>query len=264
MVDEIIANIRFPCSLPQLGLVNEYLSLHSVDVGVSSVLAGAALGYARKKLVRIAMCGFLHDIGKLKVNRRFLEKPGPLSPGEFEEVKRHTFYASELGICEDDVLRTAMQHHERYDGRGYPLGLSGEEIAEFSRIAKIADVFNAMTTDRVYRSSVLAGEALNYIREGAGTEFDAKIVRIFCRAFAFYPAGTLVRLPEGEVGVVTKNHPEAPLQPVVVLLFDKNDRAIDSREVDLLKSNSGGVKIICHSEVAGLLSKKRDLGRWFG
>jgi putative two-component system response regulator len=125
----------------------------------------------------------MHDVGKIAIPSEILRKPGPLTPEEREEMKRHTTVGKEiLANSESDLLRLAgtiaLTHHERYDGRGYPQGLAGEEIPFEGRIVAVADAFDALLSDRPYRPALSVEETVEVIRKGTGSQFDPRIVDI--------------------------------------------------------------------------------------
>ncbi|MBE3587570.1 MAG: HD-GYP domain-containing protein [Thermoanaerobacteraceae bacterium] len=236
MVDEILSRPEPLLSLSQIRLYDEYLFAHSVDVAVLSVLAGLSLGYGREELIAIGTCGLLHDIGKIKVSERILNKPDRLTPGEFEQIKKHTLYARGLLPGDERLVKAATQHHERFDGQGYPLGLKGDEIDPIARIIGVADAYDAMTTDRVYRPALPVNEVVEYLSAAGGHQFDLQTIKAFIENIAAYPVGSMVRLSSGEIGVVVRNRRGVPLYPVVRVLFDGQGQPVTPYEVDLARA----------------------------
>jgi HD-GYP domain-containing protein (c-di-GMP phosphodiesterase class II) len=156
---------------------------HSRRVAKNAVVLGAALGLGAEELDVLYWAALLHDIGKIAVPEYILMKNGRLSEDEFAEIRRHPGYGADLlaSVSQDfrpiaDVVRA---HHERWDGLGYPLGYRGDEIPKLSRIIAIVDVFEALTSLRPYRSPMPVGQALRYVVNGAGTQFDPRIVPVF-------------------------------------------------------------------------------------
>lgn len=157
--------------------------LHSINVANYSVLLGQKLGLDNESIERLKIIGLLHDIGKLNIPNDILKKPGKLTDEEFEVMKSHPVYSVELlkraGFTNEEVLRSIKAHHERIDGTGYPRSLKGNQIPLFAKIVSIADSFEAMTSNRCYRSR----QDLDYAREelikGAGKQFDKEIVNVF-------------------------------------------------------------------------------------
>lgn len=157
--------------------------LHSINVANYSVSLGERLNLNKSDLEKLKLIGLLHDIGKLNIPNDILKKPGKLTDEEFEVIKSHPIYSVKLlkraGFTDEEVLRSIKAHHERIDGTGYPRSLKGNQIPLFAKIVSIADSFEAMTSNRCYRSR----QDLDYAREelikGAGKQFDKEIVNVF-------------------------------------------------------------------------------------
>ena len=167
-----------------IDIKDAYTKSHSLRVAYISRSIAIEIGLDRETVGEIAKAGLVHDIGKIGIDERILRKPGPLTPGEFEIMKRHP----ELGcrIIEPlSILRNAIPmvrgHHERYEGLGYPNGLRGDEIPLGARIISVADVYDAMRSDRSYRKAYSHSEAREYLKRAAGTHFDKWIVEVFLK-----------------------------------------------------------------------------------
>lgn len=161
---------------------DEYTRGHSNRVADYSVIIAAELGFSEDKLSDIRYIALLHDIGKIGVPDSILKKKGRLSDEEYEEMKHHTV-AGEMILSGvetiPDLMVGAKYHHERFDGKGYPSGLKGEEIPFVARIIAVADAFDAMTTDRVYRKRLPTEVVMAELEKGKGTQFDPKVVQAF-------------------------------------------------------------------------------------
>ena len=161
--------------------VIEDLHGHVHRVSDLAVNMGMGLGLGDIDLDRIALAGVLHDVGKIHLDPGILGKPGPLDDAERELMNRHP----ELGFAmtrnrlDPKVAEAILYHHERFDGRGYPFGLSGEEIPILSRIILVADAFDAMTSTRSYQPALPVEFAVNEIRNHSGTQFDPQVVSMF-------------------------------------------------------------------------------------
>jgi HD-GYP domain-containing protein (c-di-GMP phosphodiesterase class II) len=160
----------------------------------------------------------IHDIGKISIPEAILNKPGPLTTQEWELIKTHP--AAGVSMISDDRISpltrcVVRDHHERWDGLGYPTGRQGDEIHPFARIAAVADVYDAITADRPYRAAAPPYVGVRLVREGAGTQFDERVVEHFLRVAMPYPVGYTISLPDGTPGAVVGVDPEEPEYPVV-------------------------------------------------
>lgn len=219
IVDDLLSNESILVNMVDIKSLSDYTFNHSVNVAVLSVIIGISLGYDQVQLRNLGVGALLHDIGKIKVAEEILHKKDSLTPEEFEEVKKHCEYGLDI-IRENRELsilsaHIAYQHHERYDGSGYPRGLKGEEITEFSRIVSIAHVYDALMSDRPYRKRVLPHQAWEYIMTYAHTQFDGKIVPHFLKQVAPYPNGSIVQLNTKEKAVVVSQNIDCLLRPIV-------------------------------------------------
>lgn len=163
-------------------LKDEYTSHHSSNVRKWAVMLGEKMGLSERELRDIELAAILHDIGKIGIPTNILNKPGPLSPEEYGIVKLHPVNGEKtLAKIKrlEKIRKIIRHHHERFDGKGYPDGLKGEEIPLIARIIAIADAFNAMTSDRSYRKALSIKEALAEIEKGAGTQFDPVLAKLF-------------------------------------------------------------------------------------
>lgn len=165
---------------------DEQLFRHSLRVQSLAISLATALNLQDDEVLRIGLAAFFHDIGKIGINNSILHKPSGLTRQEFELVKGHPEYGAkilyEFKILKD-VVTSVYHHHERWDGMGYPDGLYGEAIPLGARIVAIADVFDAMTSDRSYQHRRTPVQAMEELCECAGTQFDPQLVRLFCESF---------------------------------------------------------------------------------
>lgn len=212
---------------------SDYLYGHCVDVGVFAVAFGMAMGLSRDEIYILGIGGLLHDYGKTCIPNEVLEKNGPLTPDEFEQVKKHTAFGYNVLRVETKVdcriALMALQHHERPDGRGYPWGIGGDKIHPLASIVAVADVYDALITDRVYRPRVPAHEAIRIINAGAGTQFDSRVVEAVNKIVVPYYIGSAVRFNNGSAGAVLRINSQEPARPVVWtregivnLLYERN------------------------------------------
>lgn len=244
MVDSIFRNKGALSSLSRLKSKDEYTFFHSVNVCVLMVAFAKGLGMPRTVINRAGVGALLHDVGKMAVPQDILNKNGRLSDEEFAQMKDHVVQSRIIlertpGISKEAVA-VASQHHERFDGSGYPGKLIGEEISELGRMAAVVDVYDAITSDRVYHRGLDSAEALRKIYEWSKYHFDPKMVELFIKVVGIYPVGTVVLLKSGLVGVVKEPGTENLLMPVVKVFYDKKTEGyIEPRDIDLAKP--GGV-----------------------
>jgi len=237
---EILRNRQTMLCLNQIYTYDAYLYKHCYHVGVYAMVIAVRQGYPKEKVREIALGSFLHDIGKLCIPREIINKPGRLTPEEFEEVKRHTVYGYD--ILRQNVAfpllsaHIALQHHERLDGSGYPRKLRENEIHDYAKMVGIADVYDALVSKRVYRDAMLPSEALEILYSGSGTQFDTNYLMTFRNSIVLYPVGMTVKLNTGETAVVVDNNTSAPQRPIVRVVEGADGQAITPYELDLSKA----------------------------
>ncbi len=223
-VDNVMMNQDAGLLLTRLRNRDEYTSEHSLNVAIISIAFGRHLGMDRKQLNVVGLCGLLHDMGKMLTPLDILNKPGRLNEDEMEIMKRHPADGREILLdtqeVMDSVIDTAFGHHERLNGEGYPLGIAGNDIPLYTRIVTIADVYDAITGDRIYRQGETAETALGILHRNAGSAFDESLVVKFIQTIGTYPLGTVVEMTNGEVGIVVDNNPRQRLRPKIKLLLD--------------------------------------------
>lgn len=213
---------------------DNYTYSHSLYVGILSVLLGAKLGLSHSSLTELALCGLLHDIGKTDVPLEITNKPGPLTDEEFIIMKQHpVFSAQRLStnlMFSTAVIQGVRSHHEKFDGTGYPSGLSAYDIPLYGRILSIADVYDALSSSRPYRKAWPASQIFDYLTGCTNTHFDPDILTAFMQCIAAYPIGTLVYLSNGSKAVVKDNTPGFALRPTIRLI-SPSDQA--GKEINL-------------------------------
>lgn len=257
IVDQLLSNRSLMVNLLDIRTFDEYTFSHSVNVGVLSILTGISLGYNRDRLCQLGLGAIMHDLGKTMIPTEIINKPGPLTSVEFEEVKKHSIYGADLirktGWDGAAIPFVALQHHERYNGQGYPNGMKGDEIHEFARIVAVADTYDAITADRVYKKAVLPHEAFEMMAGSGDFLFDYNIIKAFWHNIAAYPIGTIVELSTGEIGVVVETAKGQSLRPTVRLLLSPDGKYVRGyREISLMES--GDVSVVRVIEDTRVLS----------
>lgn len=218
--------------------IDNYTFLHCVDVCIYSIITAKALNMSDDQIKELALAAILHDIGKCKVPLSILNKPGKLTKEEFEVMKRHTLSGMEivnqLSGLNKRIARIVYQHHEKWDGSGYPLGLKNEGIELGARIVSIADVYDALTADRVYRKRFMPHEAAEYLMAQNESQFDPKLLKCFIDSIAVYPKDIVVLLNTGEIARVLPSKGMYSMRPMVSVITRKDGPpVIDPYEIDL-------------------------------
>lgn len=225
-IRQLLANRDVIFNLVDVRMMDEYLFSHSVNVCVLSVMTGITLGYDRSDLELLGIGALLHDLGKTKISDWIMNKSVSLNGDEWEEMKKHTEMGYELitdaGNLDETVAIIALQHHENYDGTGYPAGLAKEQISEFAQIVSIADKFDAITSDKRYRKAYPPIEAYEMCEASLNYYVKESVARAFMYNIAAYPANTVVELNNGMIGVTTKTYKGNSLFPLVKVYCDKN------------------------------------------
>jgi len=224
IVNEIIMNRNATYSMTDLKLFDDYTYYHSVNVTVIAVIIGVSMNLNKASLCKLGLGALLHDIGKIFVPKDILGKEGKLTSEEFEIVKKHSMdgyeYLKNVKDFPGEANLAVRSHHEKFGGKGYPDGISGDKIPIFGRILTIADVFDALISDRPYRKALLPSDAVEYIIGNSGELFDPKIVDIFMEKVSPYPIGTYVMLSNGQKAIVVQNNPKFGLRPKVKVISD--------------------------------------------
>ncbi len=238
LLDEILGSYGTLINYYEIRTYDDYTFSHSVDVCILSLLTGISLGFDRLKLKELDIGALLHDIGKVKVSKEVLNKPGALTPDELQQIRRHPEEGFNILRRHHDIpllsAHIALQHQERLDGSGYPRRLSGDEIHKYARVVMIADVFDALTSDRPYRTAYPVMQAVDFIGSLAGEAFEEDYVAALFSNISPFPAGSVVMLNTGEIGQVVKTDKSAPDRPVVRIFFDRQKNRINHPfEIDL-------------------------------
>ena len=206
--------------LLQLGTKDDYTYQHSVQVGMLSYYLANWMGLDEQEALVAGRAGFLHDIGKCRIENAILNKPGKLTPAEFDEIKKHPQYGHDIirqSFTEEELAIPALQHHERMDGSGYPFGLKGEAISQVSRIIAIADVYSAMISSRVYQQSRDLLYVLQELHMLSFGELDPHAVHCFIRHMIPNFIGKQVELTSGRTGVIVMTNANDFFRPLIQL-----------------------------------------------
>lgn len=248
LLNNIMMNKEILTVLSDAFLYDNYIYQHSLQVAVYSIVIAKEMKYNAVEIRQIGIGALLHDVGKMMIPQEILNKPGRLTDEEYEIMKQHTKYGF-------DVLRNlhtisllsahcAFQHHERLDGSGYPRGLLDFEIHPYAKIIAVADVFDAVTSNRVYRKKMLPSMGIEIIKEGSGTLYDEKVVNAFKRCVSYYPNGTVLLLSDGRRGIVFKQNKENTEKPWVRIFEENNEMLKATYEIFLAEEKDVSVEKI--------------------
>ena len=250
IIDQLLNNKEVLLSLVDIRSMNNYMYSHSVNVAVISLIIGIALKLPIRKLESLCMGALIHDVGKALIPKEILTKGTELTAEETAILNSHTKlgykYLSDVYNLNSVSKLIVLQHHERPDGKGYPDGLLDDKITDLSKIVRIADAYDKLSTDRPNQRAMFPSDVLEYLMSNAGKAFDYDIVNIFCRIVIPFPKGTLVKLSTEEVAVVEETITNFPLRPVVKII-DSSDPGRINLEINLIKEISIVIKSIIYN-----------------
>lgn len=257
MSESILRNQDALLSLCRIKQKDDYTFLHSVSIGALMMSFSRAVNLCPEDMRLVGIGGMLHDIGKTKVPDEILNKPGKLTEEEFLIMKSHVVYSCDIlsdtpGIAQAS-LDVAAQHHERFDGSGYPLKLRGSEMSIYGQMASIVDVYDAITSDRCYHRGMEPTVALRKMFEWSKFHFNPELIHTFVRSIGIYPVGTLVMLESDRLGIVIEQREVNLVQPLVRVVFNvKKGYYIKPEDLDLSKplGKGGADKIVSHESPA--------------
>ena len=242
-IDSVFRNQDALACMTRIRDKDAYLLEHSINVSVLMSIFAKHMGFEREVIEELATGALLHDIGKVKVPDKILNKPGKLTDAEFDEIKRHALYSKEIleesGLS-DIAVQVAGFHHERLDGKGYPFGLKGDEINQYIRMISIVDVYDALTAQRVYKDGMNPIQAFKILRSDCPNSFDSDLVARFIQCIGIYPVGTLVKLKSQKLGIVSQSNFEQPLQPMVKVFYSaKHQHYTEVQDLNLASKRVG-------------------------
>ena len=197
---------------------DEVIFAHSLNVAIISAVLGGWLGFSNADIETLILCGIYHDIGKLSIPKEIVDKAGPLSPEEYEIMKGHTtegFKILKDKNLDKRVKLTALLHHERMDGSGYPLGVKGDKIDRFTRVVAIADVYEAMTAPRKYRKAGCPFEAVRIFESNGLAMYDTAYLLTFLEHITMCYMGYRVRLNDGSIGTIVYMNKQEESRPMI-------------------------------------------------
>lgn len=238
MIESVIRNPDALVPLARLKQMDVYATEHAVATASLIIALGHQQGLAQPELEKLALGTLVKDVGQAAIDARLMTKPGMLSQAEYSVVQSHV--EEGLAVLEattrlsETSVAVVLEHHERYNGCGYPYRMAGDEISPAGRMAAIVDAYDAMTSDRPYRPAISPSHALRQLYDQGGTQFDPALVAAFVKTIGIYPVGTLVLLESGHLAVVDEVHHDNLLSPVVRVIYHTERRQyVAPVEVDL-------------------------------
>ena len=248
LVDQVVSNDRYLLELTALRAHDEYTFLHSTNVCVYAICLGSALQLTKAELAHLGFAALFHDIGKTRLPLQILNKPTEFDEAEWELMRKHPTYGvlalAKTMPFDDNTCRAmlvAFEHHFNLDGTGYPLVRFRRNLNLYSKIVAICDVFDALTSGRVYRRDPMSPDhVLRKLLEQAGQKFDPLLVKMFVKAVSVYPPGSLLLLDDQTLGLVIARNSHDLFRPIVKVIGNLNSLFDMAEEVDLSSRNEAG------------------------
>lgn len=227
--------------LGKVRIKKNYLYEHSVNTATLMGIFAQAIGLPLADAEKCITGALLHDLGEAHINEEFFERAGPLTPEEYAQVKEHVNIGVSLIKDSPEVSeisrKIVQEHHERFDGSGYPLGLKGDEISLYGRMFAIVDTYDALTNNRCYCDATPSSLGMRTLLELSKTHFDEALVHQFIKCLGVYPTGSLVKLNNGFLAVVIAQNITSPIKPLVKIIYStKSKTYIEPKMLDLSKS----------------------------
>lgn len=250
LLDIMVTNKDVGFNISNLRSMDDYLYEHCVNVSISCMYMAVLMNYNKKDIMDIGVGGMLHDIGKIFIDNSILDKPDKLNDEEMKEMQKHP----ELGYrliadnhgnnISSTSKQVIFQHHERWDGKGYPNGLMGPKIYKMARICAIADVFDALTGNKIYKQSIPTYQAAEYMYSLSEKYFDPYMVKVFLSKVVKFKEGSLVELSDSTKGIVYSQNNQVLDRPIIKILVEKNGKMLGNRNryIDLMEDKTVFIK----------------------
>ncbi|MBM7567365.1 HD-GYP domain-containing protein [Paenibacillus sacheonensis] len=226
ILQDLVGREELMVNLTNIHVADSYLFHHSLNVAILAGIMGLAKGYNRNQLEELGMGALLFDVGMTRIPKELLQKSGVYTKDERAQMERHTEEGFNIIRAQHDIsllsAHCALQHHERYNGSGYPRRLQRDEIHEYAQIVSIADVYDALTSTRPHRKRFTPSEAIEFLFAAGNTYFDLDMIKVFCRHISIYPVSTTVLLNTGQIAVVALNNPLAVHRPIVRIIRERD------------------------------------------
>ena len=222
VIQAFLENKEYVRRLNEFSTMENYRAHHSISVGILAALISESMGYPKGQVLQIGIAGVLSDSGMAKIDEKIIAKVAFLTSEELNEVKKHVIHSFQMvndsSLVRQEMKVAILQHHERFDGSGYPRGLKGQEITEISQILSVADVYHAMASERPYRQKESSFKVIELMREEEFGKFDMKVIEVLQQLINKLSIGTKVKLTTDEIAEVIYLHRDFPLRPIVKVL----------------------------------------------
>jgi HD-GYP domain-containing protein (c-di-GMP phosphodiesterase class II) len=248
MVTHLIEDEEVYSAISTLRVFDDYTFTHSVNVAMLSMCIGKRVNLSRRSLERLGICALFHDLGKIELPYEVLNKPGKLNEKEFKLIEEHSLNSARLIVKlrasrdrKAKILLPPFEHHLKYDLSGYPFTNWKKPLTLFGRIIAIADVYDALTSPRVYRKQAMSQDrALGLMLDGSGTSFDPILIKILINMLGIYPVGTLLKLDTDELAlVVSSSRKKNQKRPIAIIMEKDPDGSYQKGEtIDLEKRDA--------------------------
>ena len=219
LMKAVISDDAIAVDVGELKVSDEYTFKHSVDVATMSMIIAKQHGLSQNEIREVGIAGLLHDVGKSKIPNEILNKPDKLTKEEFDVIKQHSLLGykvlTEKHSFNDKIMMGVLQHHEKINGSGYPMGVHAERISPYAKIISVADIYDALVTERPYKKGFSKRDAIEMIMAMTG-ELDIDVMKSFLGSVILYPVDSIVTLSNGEKAKVVQNDPNYVLRPTVV------------------------------------------------
>jgi HD-GYP domain-containing protein (c-di-GMP phosphodiesterase class II) len=253
MIESVIRNPDALVPLARVKRLDAYATEHAVATAALIIAFGRQQGMPQPEIEKLALGTMVKDIGHAAIDARLITKPGMLSKAEYSIVQSHV--EEGLAVLEatsrlsETSVAVVLEHHERYNGCGYPYRMAGDEISLAGRMAAIVDTYDAMTSDRPYRAAMSPSHTLRQLYDDSGTQYDPALVAAFVKTVGIYPVGTLVLLESGHLAVVEQLHADNMLTPIVRVIYHAaRQQYVTPVEVDLARKIGNHYGQIVHAE----------------
>jgi putative nucleotidyltransferase with HDIG domain len=252
--NSVMRNPGAVISIARLKNKDEYTYMHSVAVCGLMVVLARQLGLDSAATRQAGLAGLLHDVGKMAIPFDILDKPGKLTDEEFSIIKSHPSEGHKMLLegsgVDEAALDVCLHHHEKMDGSGYPEGLTAEQISLFAKMGAVCDVYDAITSNRPYKSGWDPAESLRKMAEWSKGHFDSTVFQAFVKSIGIYPVGSLVRLESGRIGVIVDQTEKSLLTPKVKVFYSTKSKMRIPAEILDLSRTATHDKIIAHEDPA--------------